>query len=152
MPEKRSRGSKLAEELFLANYNCAQSTLAGILSAKGRAYADKMLLAGAFGGGIAQTGGLCGALTGAFMAFGLLIPMKEDIGAWKAEVASVSKEFMARFIAQFGDTACSKLAGCDMTLESNRKVFHDEGGRDRICTPMVKRSVEMALLLIEERK
>lgn len=122
------------------------------MSAKGRAYAGRIKLAGAFGGGIAQTGGLCGALTGAFMAFGLLIPMKDDIGAWKAEVALVSKEFMARFAAQFGDTACSRLAGCDMTVESNRKVFHDEGGRDRICTPMVKRSVEMALLFLKERK
>jgi len=152
MPENRSKGPRLAEELFLANYNCAQSTLAGILSAKGRAYADRIELAGAFGGGIAQTGGLCGALTGAFMAFGVLIPMKDDIGAWKAEVASVSKEFMARFAKQFADTACSQLAGCDMTLGSNRKVFHDEGGRDRICTPMVKKSVEMALLLLKERK
>lgn len=126
--------------------------MAGILSASGRAYNDRMRLAGAFGGGIAQTGGFCGALTGAFMAFGLLIPMKDDIGAWKSEVATVSKEFMARFKAQFEDTACSMLAGCDMTVESNRKVFHDEGGRDRICTPMVKRSVEMALLLLKERK
>lgn len=152
MPERRSIGPILAEELFLANYNCAQSTLAGILSARGRAYEDRIRLAGAFGAGIAQTGGLCGALTGAFMAFGLLIPMKGDIGAWKAEVASVSKEFMARYKSQFGETTCSRLAGCDMTSESNRKLFHDEGGRDRICTPMVKRSVEMALSLLEERK
>lgn len=145
-------GPGLAEELFLANYNCAQSTLAGILSAKGRSYEDRMRLACAFGAGIAQTGKLCGAVTGALMAFGYLIPQKGDIGAWKAEVAKVSRDYIARFASEFSETECSALAGCDMTVAANRKQFHDGGGRDRICTPMVRRGVEIALEMLESRR
>lgn len=146
------RGPELAEQMFLANYNCAQSTLAGVLSAKGRAYEDRVRLAGAFGAGIAQTGGMCGAITGVLMAFGLLIQQKEDIGAWKAEVADISKEYIRRFSSEFSETNCSALAGCDMTVAANRKAFHDEGGRDRICTPMVKIGVEIALEILKTRK
>lgn len=145
-------GPELAEELFLANYNCAQSTLAGILSAKGRAYEDRIRIAGAFGAGIAQTGGMCGAITGALMAFGYLIPMKGDIGAWKAEVAKTSKAYIARFESEFSGMTCNTLSGCDMTVAANRKQFHDEGGRDRICTPMVRKGVEIALELLVSRK
>ena len=148
---KGKMGPELAEELFLANYNCAQSTLAGILSAKGRSYEDRIRMAGAFGAGIAQTGGMCGAITGALMAFGYLTPMRGDIGAWKAEVAKVSKEYMARFASEFSDTTCNALSGCDMTVAANRKQFHDGGGRDRICTPMVKRGVEIALEILGSR-
>ncbi len=151
MTKKGKIGPELAEELFLANYNCAQSTLAGILSARGRPYKERIRIAGAFGAGIAQTGGMCGAITGALMAFGYLIPMKGDIGAWKAEVAEVSKEYIARFASEFSDTACNDLSGCDMTVAANRKQFHDEGGRDRICTPMVKKGVEIALAMLGRR-
>lgn len=152
MQIKGNSGAQLAEELFLANYNCAQSTLAGILSANGRSYKERIRLAGAFGAGIAQTGGMCGAITGALMAFGYLIPQKGDIGSWKAEVAKVSKEYMARFASEFTDTNCSALSGCDMTVAANRKAFHDGGGRDRVCTPMVKRGVEIALELLGSRR
>lgn len=152
MREKSIKGPELAGELFNANYNCAQSTLAGILSAKGMSYEDRIRLAGAFGAGIAQTGGMCGALTGALMAFGLLIRPGEDIAAWKAEVAGVSREHIRNFECRYGDTSCSALAGCDMSDASSRQSFHDDGGRERVCAPMVKGSVEMALGLLKGRR
>ncbi|HOG53632.1 MAG TPA: C-GCAxxG-C-C family (seleno)protein, partial [Bacillota bacterium] len=75
----------MGRELFLANYNCAQSTLAGVLSEFNRAYEQRIRLAGAFGAGIAQQGLMCGAVTGALMAFGVMVPMGSDIGRWKQE-------------------------------------------------------------------
>lgn len=147
-----NKGKELGKDLFLANYNCAQSTLAGILSEFNRGYEQRIELAGAFGAGIAQQGLMCGAITGALMAFGVLIPMGDDIGAWKKEVADISKEYMKEFEGRFGNLNCSELAGCDMRDATNRKVFHDEGGRDRICTPMVMAGVEIAAEVLRKHR
>lgn len=146
------KGEELAKELFQANYNCAQSTLAGILSAKGREYKDRIRLAGAFGAGIAQQGLTCGAVTGGLMAFGLLVPLGEDMGAWKKQFADLSKEYIREFKDRFGALDCSKLAGCDMSDAAVRKTFHDSGGRDRICTPMVMAGTEIALEILRRRR
>jgi C_GCAxxG_C_C family probable redox protein len=152
MAYKQKKGPELSHELFMANYNCAQSTLAGILSSKNREYGSRMKLAGAFGAGIAQQGLMCGAVTGALMAFGDLIPMEGDIVSWKKEVADVSKAYIKLFQERFGELNCSILASCDMSDAVERKVFHDNGGRDRICVPMVIAGTEMALELIRSRK
>ena len=151
MPAEK-KGKDLGRELFLANYNCAQSTLAGILSEFNRGYKERVKLAGAFGAGIAQQGLMCGAVTGALMAIGVMVPMGSDIGKWNQEVADISKDYIREFEKRFGHLNCSELAGCDMRDASNRKVFHDEGGRDRICTPMVMEGVELASEIIRKRR
>lgn len=145
------KGPELARELFLANYNCAQATLGGVLCGMGRSYKERIKSAGAFGAGIAQQGLTCGAVTGALMAFGLLIPQTGSIGAWKQEVADISKEFIKAFEDKFGKLDCNCLAGCDMTDAAVRKTFHDEGGRDRICTPMVEWGAGKAIELLRRR-
>lgn len=146
------KGEELAKELFLANYNCAQSTLAGILSSRNREYKDRIKLAGAFGAGIAQQGLTCGAVTGALMAFGLLVPPGDDLATWKKQVADLSKEYIKEFKDRFKALDCSVLAGCDMTDAAVRKSFHDGGGRDRICTPMVMAGTAIALEVMRRHR
>jgi len=58
-----------AGALFDGGYNCAQAVLQ---ATTGRDDAELLAMAGAFGGGIGQSGCLCGAVTGGVMALGLL--------------------------------------------------------------------------------
>jgi C_GCAxxG_C_C family probable redox protein len=113
-----------------------------------------MDLAVGFQAGIAQTGKMCGCLSGIIMATGLIIP-REELGlvAWKQEVSDVSREIMSLFIKEFGSLNCSDIAGCDMGDEVNRKHFLIElQGRQRICEPIVGKSVDIAIAFLKTKQ
>lgn len=145
------RGRETALGLFKANYNCSQSTLAGALDSFGKGYGSRLDLAVGFQSGIAQTGRLCGCLSGIIMAAGLIVPRRQlGLQGWKQKVSDVSKEIIGLFEEEFGHFDCSGLAGCDMSDAANRARFLiEEGGRQRVCEPMVARSVELAAALLD---
>lgn len=148
------KGPKIAQELFRSNYNCAQSTLAGVLAGFSRGYRSRMELACGFQAGIAQTGKMCGCLSGIIMAFGVIVPRKElSMADWKQLVSDISKAMISSFESEFGSIDCSMLTGYDMSNALNRKRFLIElGGRSTVCEPMVTRSVEIAIELLKEYK
>lgn len=149
-----SKGSTVATESFRAGYNCSQSTLAGLLAGCGKRYASRMDLAVGFQAGIAQTGKMCGCMSGIIMALGLIIP-REELGlvAWKQKVSDVSREIMSLFIKEYGSLDCSDIAGCDMSIEVNRKRFLiEQRGRQMICEPIVGGSVDMAICFLNRSK
>lgn len=149
----QSKGSSVAVKCFQAGYNCSQSTLAGVLAEFGRGYESRMDLAVGFQSGIAQTGKMCGCLSGIIMATGLIVPRKKlGLAAWKQKVSDISREMMDLFIDEFGSLNCSEIAGCDMSDEVARRHFLIElQGRQRICEPMVGKSVEIAAKLLKRQ-
>lgn len=148
----QGKGTSIAVKCFQAGYNCSQSTLAGVLAEFGQGYKSRMDLAVGFQSGIAQTGKMCGCLSGIIMATGLIVPRKKlDLAAWKQKVSDVSREMMELFIDEFGSLNCSEIAGCDMSDEATRKHFLIESqGRQRICEPMVGKSVDIAVALLRK--
>lgn len=81
--------------LFDGDYNCAQAVLQ---ATTGRNDPELLAMAGAFGGGIGQSGCLCGAVTGGVMALGLL--GKGDRNG----------ELVAAFRREFKTTCCRGLS------------------------------------------
>jgi len=75
-----------AGALFDGGYNCAQAVLQ---ATTGRSDPELLAMAEAFGGGIGESGCLCGAVTGGVMALGL---MGQGNGNGKL-VAAFRKEF-----------------------------------------------------------
>ena len=73
-------------------------------------------IATAFGGGMGGTGEACGALIGAFMAFGLKFgrDRADDLDA-KAAAGGRARELLRAFQAEFGRVRCIELTGCDMS-------------------------------------
>ena len=61
-----------AREYFVGNNNCTQAVLRTILEEKGLYFNQALIVAAGFGGGISRRGEICGALTGAVMAIGVL--------------------------------------------------------------------------------
>jgi len=61
-----------AAQRFEQGFSCAQAIVAAFGAQYGLDTQQALRVAGAFGGGMARMGETCGAVTGAFMVFGLL--------------------------------------------------------------------------------
>ncbi|MDD4124202.1 MAG: C-GCAxxG-C-C family protein [Eubacteriales bacterium] len=64
--------SEKAKENFEKGYNCAQSVLLAFSDVTGLDEKSALLLSSSFGGGMGRLREVCGALTGIFMAAGLI--------------------------------------------------------------------------------
>ncbi|MGI6735891.1 MAG: C-GCAxxG-C-C family protein [Anaerovoracaceae bacterium] len=98
--------------LFGQGYNCAQSVLlayADLLEPDRRTLAR---LASSFGGGMGRLREVCGALSGAFMAAGLLYGYEDPGDATaKAEHYRRIQEIAAGFRERCGSLICRELLG-----------------------------------------
>ena len=109
MDSKRER-KKDALNLFHEGYNCAQAILAtyGDIFNLDRETAFKM--GAPFGGGIANTGDTCGAVTGVLMVLGLRYGSVKPAGLFKrAKLYRTSKNFMRKFTKICGSKNCKEL-------------------------------------------
>jgi C_GCAxxG_C_C family probable redox protein len=101
---------KDALELFHEGYNCAQAILAAYGDMFGLERKNALKIGAPFGGGVANTGDTCGAVSGALMVIGLRYGSDKPAGLVKrARVNRTSKNFMKRFITVCGSKNCDDL-------------------------------------------
>ena len=85
-----------------------------------------MKIASAFSGGIAATGNVCGALTGALMALGLKYGSDPD--PFKINV--VSRKILDEFELLNGTTICRELINHDLLTQEDLKKAFETGAFD----------------------
>jgi C_GCAxxG_C_C family probable redox protein len=111
-----------AEALFAGGFNCAQSILAAFGVDLGLERDTALKLASPFGAGMARTGQVCGAVTGAVMVIGLKFGAANS---WnkiqKARVQKRAQQFIERFRERHSDINCCELIGVDLGTEAGRK-------------------------------
>ena len=102
--------SKLAGELFAQGYNCAQSVLLAFEDITGLDRETAARVASSFGGGIGGSGEVCGALTGALMALGLVVgntdPADKAAKSFTAGAVSTSRFSLRRNRARCAARNC----------------------------------------------
>ena len=118
--------SETAKKLMLENqYNCAQAVFATYCRQTGVGKVDYntcLKIASAFGGGIAQTGNVCGALTGALMTLGL----KYGSEKWE-EVNEVAGNLLNEFKSLNGSVICRELINHDLLTDEDIKHAFEKG-------------------------
>ena len=62
-----------AKELFLKGYNCAQAVFVAFSDVTNLSEEEAFLISTSFGGGMGHSGEACGAVTGMYMAVGMLL-------------------------------------------------------------------------------
>ena len=109
--------------LHAAGYNCAQSVL---ISAENRTHFTKeeaAAIASGFGGG-ARCRELCGAISGAVIAFGRV---SQRSGRSVSEIAVLQKTFINEFQSRFGALRCADLKSnripCDEIIAFSADVL-----------------------------
>jgi len=132
-----------ARSLFLSNettYGCAETTLVALQEHFELPDASDSSPAMALNGGIAYSGGMCGAITGAALAVGRLAERRiEDHKEAKRTTRRIVQNLMAAFAAEHGATDCRSLTGFDMTQDHD--AFIADGTWRVSCTEQIEFSI-----------
>lgn len=142
---------KKARELFLSNDNCAQAVFTSVLDEKGLYFDQAPITAAGFGGGISRRGEMCGALTGAVMAIGILQGQKyTEPGEHKKYTYESVGELIEKFKAIHGSPICNDLVGFDVSDPDARNKGNEEGVFKNICPKFVEDAVNIVLKMFPD--
>lgn len=140
--------SEEAKEYFTTGYNCAQAVLRSVLEKKKLYFEQAPIVAAGFGGGISRRGEMCGALTGAVMAIGILTSENEkDISRHKALTYEKVAEFIEKFNEIHETPICNELVGFDIRDPEARKKGNEEGVFRELCPKFVETAAKIVLEL-----
>ena len=136
--DRKINRKKDALGLFHEGYNCAQAILAAYGDMFGLEKKNALKIGAPFGGGVANTGDTCGALSGALMVIGLRYGSDKPAG-WvkRARVNRTSKNFMKRFITVCGSKNCDDLK-CYYRTNN-----HENIKRKAYCARIVEKAVNI---------
>lgn len=108
-------------------------------------------VASCFGGGIGNTGSVCGAVIGAVMAIGLAKEQGETMEEMLGTL-SVVQEFRRRFEAEMGSIDCHELTKADLTTPEGIEKFMASDIPQSVCFPAVETAYRLAVEQLREPK
>ena len=136
---------ELSRSLFLRddnNYGCAESALVALQELYGFPDAADSSPAMALNGGVAYSGGICGALSGAAMAVGRLAGERiDDHREAKRTARRIVMLVMAEFKEEFGSQNCGDLIDYEISIPSQHDAFIDSGVWRDTCMKQIEFSV-----------
>ena len=106
-------------------------------------------IASCFGGGIGNTGAVCGAVAGAVMAIGLKKERGDTMEDW-LRIAAVAQEFRRRFEAEMETISCRELTGADLSTVEGREQFMSSDTPQTVCFPAVGLAYRLVVDLLKE--
>ena len=141
-----SERSDRAVACFNAGFSCSQAICLAFGDEFGLSPADAARIAAGFGGGIARTDRICGAVSGGVMVLGLAYggTGAEDRTAKEATYAAV-QEFLAAFETAHGSVSCTELLGYNLGKPAEAAAAREAGAVPHVCPGLVR----SAGLLIE---
>ncbi|MDI6804355.1 MAG: C-GCAxxG-C-C family protein [Bacteroidota bacterium] len=128
---------------FNEGFSCSQAVVSAYAEEFGIDKETALKLAGAFGGGMAQMGETCGAVTGALMVLGLKYGRinTKDFET-KEKLYEAVKDFVEKFKLQNGTIVCRELLGYDISTQEGRDKATQQNLFKTICPKLVALSVE----------
>lgn len=139
--------AKKSGELFETGYFCAESVLLSIAESKNVQSPLIPRLASGFCSGTTRMSQMCGAVSGAIMAIGLL--HGRDNGDDSIETCyRLVQKFVNSFTDRFGSSNCRELTGCDLATERGQQEFKDNNMIEK-CQDFVKEATRMVLSITE---
>ncbi len=143
-PHRAGKRTDEALRNFRAGFNCSQAVLSGFSRELGLPLETGHRLSQAFGGGLARTGQLCGAVAGALMVLGLEYgKRKAKDDAARDKTYALSREFMRRFKSRHGSLGCRVLLGHDLGTPRGAAAIKRKNLHKTRCEKFVKDAVEI---------
>jgi C_GCAxxG_C_C family probable redox protein len=129
---------------FEGGFNCSQSVLAAFSRELGLPPGTGHRLSQAFGGGLARTGRVCGAVTGALMVLGLEHG-KRTAGddAARDKTYALAREFMRRFKEKHASLDCRSLLGHDIGTPRGAAAIKRQSLHKTVCVKVVRDAVRI---------
>lgn len=129
-----------AEKLFVEGYNCSQAVFAAFSDVTGLDETTALKISSSFGGGMGRMREVCGAVTGMFMAAGLLYGYDDPADTSKrAEHYALIQKLAGKFKEENGSIICRELLGLSQkndppTPEARTPEYYHK----RPCVEIVK--------------
>lgn len=131
-------------------YGCAETTFAVLVRAYGLQDVPDTGPAMALNGGIAWTGGPCGAVTGAALAVGMLASSRiPDHGDAKRAARELVAGLLRGFELEFGALACRDLIGMDLRVPGAHAAFLAGEMWREVCMRQIEWTVRQIAPLAE---
>ncbi len=142
-----------AEELFLEGYNCAQAVFGAYAETLGIPLDVALKLSSSFGGGMGRMREVCGAVSGMFMAAGLLYGYDTpETGEIKAEHYALIRRLAADFTELNGSIICREILGKDAQVGGTPAARTDDYYKGRPCLKCVHDAAAVLDAYIQEQK
>jgi C_GCAxxG_C_C family probable redox protein len=104
-----------------------------------------------FAGGMARTGGVCGAVVGALMCIGIKHG-RDEVGQSEDKAHELSGEFLRLFREEMGSLNCRELTGIDLSTPEGLAQFRASDVPVRVCLRAVGFTYETVLGLLQEQR
>lgn len=144
----------IAEQNFKNGCNCAQAVLLAFSDRTGLGEAAAMRVAAGFGGGMGRMREVCGAVSGMFMAAGMIlgedgVPGREEKRALYAAI----QELAARYRAENGSIICRELlAGVRTAPGGEPEARTEQYYRKRPCPELCRCAAEILEHFLQEKE
>jgi C_GCAxxG_C_C family probable redox protein len=143
-----------AQALFLENegfYGCSEATLMTLLDAFGSTGELDPSVAMGLNGGVAYSGEICGAISGAAVAFGSrAASLEPDHLAAKRRARAATARLIEQFRAEFGSIRCRDLSGYDLSSQEKHDAFMASGVWKTVCMRQIEFAVTRAVALVSD--
>jgi C_GCAxxG_C_C family probable redox protein len=106
-------------------------------------------IATCFGGGIGNTGSVCGAVIGATMAIGVVRKQSSSIQEWLA-TAEIAREFRRRFEDEMQTIICRELTGMDLSTAEGQEILINSDIAMTVCFPAVAHAYRIVSELLKD--
>jgi C_GCAxxG_C_C family probable redox protein len=103
----------------------------------------------AYGGGIARTGNICGAINVAVMGISHKYG-RDDPDQYFFFTKRPVYEFLSRIVGELGAIHCIQLTDCKLSDLEGKRKFRDENVKQEKCTPLLRKVVEAFLYVVED--
>lgn len=140
-----------AQQLMAQGYVCSEAVLLATCQEFELEIDESAIprIANLFAGGMGNTGAVCGAVSGALMAIGLM----KDRGATMEEALhtlGVAADFRSRFEAEMKTIHCRELTGMDLTTPEGIKQFMESEVPQTVCFPAVGTAFRLVVDMLKE--
>ena len=146
---------ELARATFITEdntYGCAETTSIVLQQAYGLPQADDSSAAMALNGGVAWSGGACGAITGAALAVSRLAARRiDDHREAKRTARNIIVRLMADFRAEYGHVNCRDLLGLDISTEEGHAAFIEGQVWHTVCMSQIEFAIRKLVPLQDEQ-
>ena len=104
-----------------------------------------------FAGGMARTGGVCGAVVGALMCIGIKHG-RDDVGQPEDKAQGLGGDFLRTFQEHMGDLHCRELTGFDLTTSEGVRAFRASDVPVKVCLRAVGFAYQTVLGLLQKQR
>jgi C_GCAxxG_C_C family probable redox protein len=145
-----NKADKAKEYMSSRASNCSQSVFRVFAEQYGLDENLALKVSQGFGGGMGHTGGVCGAVTGAYMALGLANPASRETPRQSVDKTyGLVAEFNKRFKALHKTVYCNELLGYDLTKPEQVAAAREKGLFGTLCPAFVADAVRIAEELLK---